>query len=45
MISVLTAFILYTAEASWGWWLLYSIMLCWQIVIGSLGVIATVNRK
>lgn len=45
MISVLTAFILYTTEASWGWWVLYACMLSWQIVIGSLGVIATVNRK
>jgi hypothetical protein len=45
MISVLTAYILFVTEASWPWWILYAAMLGWQIVIGSLGVIATVNKK
>lgn len=41
MISLLTAFVLYTAEAAWGWWALFTIM----FVLETLGQIMIGMRK
>ena len=45
MISLLTAFFLYTAEASWGWWVGFTILASWQIVLAFLALVITVNKK
>ena len=36
MISVLTAFILYTAEASWHWWALFGFVLSINLILATL---------
>jgi|APCry1669189534_1035231.scaffolds.fasta_scaffold118423_3 hypothetical protein len=44
MISVLTAFFLYSADASWGWWVLFGLMLGWQAFVAFLAIIVAVNK-
>jgi hypothetical protein len=36
MISVLTAFILYTTEASWHWWVLYGLVISINLILATL---------
>lgn len=40
MISLLTAFFLYSADAGWGWWVAYGLILALE----TIGVIYKVNH-
>lgn len=40
MISLLTAFFLYSADASWPWWVVYFIILTLEVI----GLVYKVNR-
>ena len=45
MISLLTAFFLYHSDASWVWWVLFTIAFGWQAILGTIGIVFAYMKK
>jgi hypothetical protein len=44
MISLLTAFILVTTEASWPWWVGFVILASWQFIVAIYAMAAVLKK-
>jgi hypothetical protein len=44
MISLLTAFFLYGADASWYWWVAFAIIAAWQFVVAIYAMAAVIKK-
>jgi len=43
--SLLTAFFLSEANAGWGWWALFTLILAGQIALAVFGIVGTIIKK